>query len=172
MNPDAAQTIASFLLKSLEGEQPITRKMLAALPESKRNWRPYHEKCWNAAELAWHIATSEIWFLAGIAAGKFEFDAEKQPKQPATLSEIVAWYDKHFAASLAKVRALAPANLAKTVDFFGMNLPNAAYLNFAQVHSVHHRGQLSTYLRAMGEKVPSIYGGSADEPFQAAQTAS
>jgi uncharacterized damage-inducible protein DinB len=51
-----------------------------------------------------------------------------------------------------------------------MKMPNAAYIGFAQNHSVHHRGQLAAYLRAMGGKVPSIYGGSADEPFAAAAT--
>ena len=58
--------------------------------------------------------------------------------------------------------------LAKQVSFFGVyNLPCVMYLNFWNVHSVHHRGQLSTYLRAMNARVPSIYGGSADEPFTA-----
>jgi uncharacterized damage-inducible protein DinB len=58
--------------------------------------------------------------------------------------------------------------LAKIVDFYGMfQLPAAAYLNFANVHCIHHRGQLSAYLRPMGGKVPSIYGGSADEPMNA-----
>jgi len=46
--------------------------------------------------------------------------------------------------------------------------PNVSYLGFANNHSVHHRGQLASYLRAMGSKVPAIYGGSADEPFQGA----
>ena len=56
--------------------------------------------------------------------------------------------------------------LAGIVDFYGMfQLPAAAYLNFANVHCVHHRGQLAAYLRPMGGKVPSIYGGSADEPM-------
>ena len=58
---------------------------------------------------------------------------------------------------------------AKNIDFFGVfNFPAVMYLTFLNNHMIHHRGQLSTYLRAMGGKVPSIYGGSADEPFQAA----
>ena len=59
--------------------------------------------------------------------------------------------------------------LAATVDFFGiMQMPNATYLGFANNHSVHHRGQLAAYLRAMGSKVPAIYGDSADEPMPGA----
>ena len=55
--------------------------------------------------------------------------------------------------------------LAAPVDFFGMmKMPNATYLGFANNHSIHHRGQLAAYFRAMGSKVPAIYGASADEP--------
>ena len=49
-----------------------------------------------------------------------------------------------------------------------MQMPNATYLGFANNHSVHHRGQLAAYLRAMGSKVPAIYGDSADEPMRRA----
>ncbi|MBM3756134.1 MAG: hypothetical protein FJW38_19370 [Acidobacteria bacterium] len=57
--------------------------------------------------------------------------------------------------------------LASERNFFGaFNFPAVVYLNWANIHSIHHRGQLSAYLRSMGGKVPSIYGGSADEPFQ------
>ena len=59
-----------------------------------------------------------------------------------------------------------PANLAGVVDFFGMKMPNAQFLVWQVAHNAHHRGQLSTYLRPMGAKVPSIYGGSFDEPWQ------
>jgi uncharacterized damage-inducible protein DinB len=52
------------------------------------------------------------------------------------------------------------------VDFYGMQMPNAQFLVWQAVHNAHHRGQLATYLRPMGSKVPSIYGGSADEPWK------
>ena len=56
--------------------------------------------------------------------------------------------------------------LVATVDFFGMmQMPGVKYLGFANNHSMHHRGQLAAYLRAMGSKVPAIYGASADEPM-------
>jgi uncharacterized damage-inducible protein DinB len=51
-----------------------------------------------------------------------------------------------------------------------MKQPSVTYLGFANNHSIHHRGQLASYLRACGSKVPAIYGGSADEPFSAAAT--
>jgi uncharacterized damage-inducible protein DinB len=58
--------------------------------------------------------------------------------------------------------------MTQIVDFFGMmKQPTVAYLGIANNHGIHHRGQLAAYLRAMGSKVPSIYGGSADEPMNA-----
>jgi uncharacterized damage-inducible protein DinB len=63
---------------------------------------------------------------------------------------------------------MSPAQLATPIEFFGVfNLPAAFYLQFLNNHSIHHRGELATYLRPMGSKVPQIYGGSYDEPFQA-----
>ncbi len=67
------------------------------------------------------------------------------------------------------IRALSAEQLATPVNFMGVfDLPAAFYLAFLNNHSIHHRGELVTYLRPMGSKVPSIYGGSYDEPFQAA----
>jgi len=64
------------------------------------------------------------------------------------------------------VKAMPAEKLAQTIPAFGMfNLPAAVYLGFVNNHSIHHRGQLATYLRPMGAKVPSIYGGSFDEPM-------
>jgi len=82
---------------------------------------------------------------------------------------VVEFYKKEFPAALSKVRAMPADKLAATVDFFGlMQMPNATYLGFANNHSVHHRGQLAAYLRAMGSKVPPIHGDSADEPMRSA----
>jgi uncharacterized damage-inducible protein DinB len=62
---------------------------------------------------------------------------------------------------------MSPETAAQVTDFYGvMQMPAIKYMNFLIKHSVHHRGQLSAYLRPMGGKVPSIYGGSADEPMQ------
>ena len=86
-------------------------------------------------------------------------------------SQIAALYQEKMPALLAQLKTMTGEQLAKQIQFFTFNLPAAAYLNFAQVHTIHHRGQLSVYLRPMGAKVPAIYGGSADEPMTAAQDA-
>lgn len=163
MNPAAAQAIGGYLMQSLQSEYPITKKVLAAVPDAKLSWRP-HEKGRTAGELAWHIAVVDVWFLESIVAGKFHLEGE--PKPPPTTVEIVSYYEKNFPAALAKVQALPVEALSRTIEFLGVfNYPAFVYLGFTANHSIHHRGQLSAYLRAMGEKVPSIYGGSADEPF-------
>jgi uncharacterized damage-inducible protein DinB len=76
---------------------------------------------------------------------------------------MLAYYDREFPAALAKVRALDGARLAAPVRFGAVTLPLVAHLLFVAHHSIHHRGQLSAYLRAMGAFVPGVFGPSADE---------
>ena len=76
-------------------------------------------------------------------------------------------YDDAFAIKIEKVKKLTPEFWAKRMEFFGMyNQPAALYLQFMLNHAIHHRGQLTAYLRPMGAKVPNIYGGSFDEPME------
>jgi uncharacterized damage-inducible protein DinB len=80
---------------------------------------------------------------------------------------VVAWYDANMKRGAARVAAMTPEQLMTPINFFNVfNLPAVLYLGFLTNHSIHHRGELATYLRPMGSKVPSIYGGSYDEPFQ------
>ena len=80
-----------------------------------------------------------------------------------TPADAVARYREKVPAALARVRAMSGEQLSQTIDFFGaIQMPALNFLQMAVKHSVHHRGQLSTYLRAMGGRVPGIYGPSAD----------
>ena len=85
------------------------------------------------------------------------------------MKDIVAFYEASIPAALRRLRELTGEQLGEEVDFFGMmKMSRAAWIGFANNHSVHHRGQLSAYLRALGAKVPDIYGPSGDaEPAQA-----
>jgi uncharacterized damage-inducible protein DinB len=167
-------TQAKFLSDSLtalwEGEFPATCRVIAAVPDDKRDYRP-DDKSRTAWELATHLATADIWFLQAVLNGAFVWDPEADKKRGSlfkSVQDVVDYYTREFPANLDKVRALPPDKLAATVDFFGLfQWPNARYLGFANNHSIHHRGQLAAYLRAMGSKVPAIYGGSADEPMRA-----
>ena len=165
MSPAEAKSIANMLLGGLEREYPTTQKVLAALPEGQLNFK-LGEKGRTARELAWHLAASEIWFADGVLNA--DFSKSEAPMPPdAAAADIVALYEKQMPALIEKLKSLPAEQWGKEVNFFGvMNEPNVMYLGFLTNHSVHHRGQLSTYLRAMNARVPTIYGGSADEPFQ------
>ncbi len=81
-------------------------------------------------------------------------------------ADVLALYEEQFDQKLPLVAKLSPEFWATPLEFFGIfNYPAALYLQFMLNHSIHHRGQLTAYLREMGAKVPNIYGGSYDEPM-------
>ena len=166
--PEFALGYRAMMLDGLAREAEITKKVLAAIPEGKRDYRPDpHAR--TAWELAWHIANTDVQFLDGIADLKFNMANPAPADKPKTVAEVVDWYDRNMKRGADRVRALSAEQLLTPVEFFGVfNFPAAFYLGFLNNHSIHHRGELATYLRPMGSKVPSIYGGSYDEPFQAA----
>jgi len=166
MSPEQANVLRSAFMDTTKLETGCTRKVIRAIPEDGKSYKP-DPKSRPADELAWHIATTEIWFFDLILAGKPDLTTE-QPACPPTIDAILSWYEKNYSDRLDKLKNLPAEKLAVTVSLGGMDLTAVAYLNFLNVHSAHHRGQLSTYLRPMGSKVPSIYGGSADEPYQGA----
>ena len=166
LSAEQAQGLAMFLIQGVEREIPTTKKVLAAVPNDKLGF-VLGEKGRSAKDMMWHIIQSDIWFTEGISSGAFPETEGKNPV-PATVAEMAAQYESGMATGMAKVKAMTGEQLSKPISFFGiMELPAVMYLQFLSNHSIHHRGQLSTYLRAMNAHVPSIYGGSADEPFQA-----
>jgi uncharacterized damage-inducible protein DinB len=164
MQPDHAKFLLWFLLPQLKSEQIITKKILCSVPWDKGGYKP-DPKCMSALQLARHIAVTEIWFLDAVVHRYFEKNAPS-PGGLKTGSHVAEWYDENFAQRIPLLEALSSEDLATPVDFIGLrNDPAVAYLNIAIRHSVHHRGQLSAYLRPMGVKVPAIYVESGDEPF-------
>jgi uncharacterized damage-inducible protein DinB len=165
LTPEFILTFRDMMLQGMKMEMEITRRVLAAVPDSGHDYRP-DPKARSAKELAWHLAAEDVKFLDGIA--NLDFNTKAGPA-PATTAEIVTWYDTHGPRALGRVQAMTAEQLLTPVAFFGMfNYPAAIYLNFLFGHSVHHRGELAVYLRPMGSKVPSIYGPSADEEAAAA----
>ena len=165
MNAEQAKFLTEFLTGVLERECATTANVLAAVPDSGRDYKP-DPKSRTAWELATHLALADVWFLQSVLDGAFVWNEEAVQKATAqfkSVDDVVAFYKKECPPRLAALRALPADKLTQTVDFFGvMQQPNAAYLSFATNHSTHHRGQLASYLRAMGSKVPAIYGDSAD----------
>jgi uncharacterized damage-inducible protein DinB len=166
--PEFALGYRAIMLDGLAREVETTKKVLAAIPDDKKDYRP--EPCARTAwELAWHLANTDVQFMDGIGDLKFNMAARSEMEKPKNVGELVAWYDANMKRSAVKVAGLSGEQLLTPVDFMGVfNMPAAFYLAFLNNHSIHHRGELATYLRPMGSKVPSIYGGSYDEPFQAA----
>ncbi len=165
MSPEAAPAYRDMMLEDLKREMATTRKVIEAIPDAKRDYRP-DPKARTAWELAWHIACVEVQFAEEIAEGAFKME-ERYKNECKSVRELAEWYGKNFPRALDKVKTMKGEQLAKVLDFYGaFQLPAAMYLGFIAKHSIHHRGQLSTYLRPMGSKIPSIYGGSADEPWK------
>ncbi len=162
--PDQAKGLSMVFLQSLGNEVPITRRVLAAVPEAQLDFK-LGDKGRTTRELMWHIVQSEKWFGESIVAGNFPMDPE--PPAPAAIAEMLAYYDRHVPPLADKIAALSGEHLAASASFFNVfTLPVVLYMDFWIKHTVHHRGQLSMQLRAMNAHVPDIYGGSADEPFQ------
>lgn len=169
--PEFALAYRDMLLAGFLNEVQTTKKVLAAIPESGRDFRP-DPQARTAWELAWHLANTDVQFLDGIADLKFSMEARPESETPKTLAELVAWYDQNVMRGMERVRAMTGAQLLTPIDFFGVfKFPAAFYLGFLNNHCIHHRGALATYLRPMGSKVPSIYGGSYDEPWTGAEAA-
>ena len=149
-------------LPVLKGEHRTTLKIIQAVPADKGDYRP-HENSKSAFDLAWHIASAENMFLEAVLDGAFDFTRQR-PDFIKTSADVAPWYSERFALNFGRLRKLAGPEVIRMVDFRGMIQWEAVkFLDLAIRHSVHHRGQLSTYLRPMGAKVPSIYGESYDD---------
>lgn len=168
LSPEFAGVMRETLLYWASRELETTKKVLSAIPDAKADYRPDpHAR--TAWELAWHLASMDIHFLNGIADFKLDMDVPDEESKPKTIAELVDWYDQNFKRATDRIRALTPEQLVTPINFLGaFQLPAVAYLAFFNNHRVHHRGQLSSYLRPMGSKCPSIYGASFDEPWQGA----
>lgn len=170
LTPEFVSAYRDMMVMGLANEMKCTKKVLAAVPDAKHDYRP-DENGRTSWDLARHIANVDVQFADGIANGTFVMEGEATT--PETASELANWYEKEFARALDRVRSLSPEQLLKPIDFYGVfKFPAVMYLGFLNNHSIHHRGQLSTYLRPMGSKCPSIYGGSYDEPWTGQETAS
>jgi len=168
MTNDVAIAIREFMVGRLKNEIKTTKKVIQAIPEDKGKSSYKHEpKSRTAWELAWHLAGVDVHFLEGIPdlsfasmANEGEFLKKNEPQSVAAMAE---WYEKEMERVIGRVNSMTPEQLATNIEFFMYKQPAVEYLAFVTSHSIHHRGELATYLRPMGSKVPSIYGPSADE---------
>lgn len=166
MTPDQAKAVVDHAAQYGRREIATTAKILAAVPTDRLDYKP-SDRCMSAGELVWHIAASDVAILNGAVDGTFDFKRER-PASADTPAGVAAWYTENANAALDRCGAMTGDQAATIVDFMGVfKQPAAGFVTMALNHSIHHRGQLSSYLRPMGAKVPAIYGMSADEnPFE------
>jgi len=154
----------ALFLSFWEKEAPATRKVISRIPEDRSDYRA-DPKARNAREIAWLIVREEMVLGEGLEKGVLNW--VEQPT-PAAVKEIVDTYDRHHDDVTKRLRRLQPAEWERQVPFTfeGKEIMKATGFESAWgflFDIIHHRGQLSTYLRPMGSTVPAIYGPSADE---------
>jgi uncharacterized damage-inducible protein DinB len=156
-----------FCIARRKAESPAFVRVLKAVPQDRLDYRP-DPKARTAAELAWFIAVQEAALVPLLETGTVDW---KEEPPPAKISDMVALYERSAAALNERLGQLDEAAWQKSGRFlFGGSLvweaPIGEMVWGFLFDAIHHRGQLSTYLRPMGSKVPSIYGPSADDSGQ------
>ena len=165
-------SMTAAFLKEFENEAGTTRRVLERVPADKLAWKP-HPKSMSLGELALHVAASPAVISGWCMQDETTFTGEKPP-EPTSCAEILAAHDKGVATvkeSLTKVgdEGMKSMWTAKAGGATLMQMPKSVLVRSVVLnHWIHHRGQLSVYLRLLDVAVPSIYGPSADEnPFAA-----
>ena len=156
-----------FCIERRKAERPVFLRVLKAIPEARSDYRP-DPKARTAIDLAWLLAVEEAALLALINTGEVEW---KESSPPANLDTIVESFERDSAAVNASLERLDKAAWEKKVRFLmgggGVWEDTLSQMVWGFLFdAIHHRGQLSTYLRPMGGEVPCIYGPSADDPGQ------
>ena len=149
----------SLFTKFWTDESETTLKVLSRIPEGS-DYRP-DPKSRTAQEIAWAIACEEKMLIEALETGKAEW---APPPLPGTMKEVLDAYGKLSAAMPQRLKALPPERWDGPLDWFGTQRPAPPMAWSFLFDIVHHRGQISTYLRPMGSTVPQIYGPSGDEP--------
>jgi uncharacterized damage-inducible protein DinB len=155
-------------LNTMQREFPTTLKVLKAFPAGKAELKP-HAMCKNARELAWNFVMEEKACDMALEKGALEF--RQLGAAPATLPEVISTYETAHAKFVDRLKQTPESDLNKPVKFMTGpkqmgDIRKMDLLWFMLMDSIHHRGQMTVYLRMADGKVPSIYGPSADEPWQ------
>ena len=164
-------SITSSLLPEYDHEMGTTRRLLERVPEAEFEWKP-HDKSMSLGQLADHLSNLTGWANIIISSTTFDLASvglDRKPKNPASRDAVLARFDEKVAAARAELASktdaelLAPWTLKSgTQEVFTM--PRlSAIRSFVLNHTIHHRGQLSVYLRMHDITLPSIYGPSGDE---------
>jgi uncharacterized damage-inducible protein DinB len=162
-SPPPSTEVRDLFLRLWEKEAPGTRKVLERIPEGS-DYRP-DPKSRTAREIAWLIVREQLALVEGLERGEIQW---VELPAPASMAQVLALDDQH-AGLVQRLKKLPASAWTGAVPF---TFEGNAIMTEIGTESgwtflfdiVHHRGQISTYLRAMGSTVPQIYGPSADEP--------
>jgi uncharacterized damage-inducible protein DinB len=163
-------TIVESLLPEFDREMGSTRRVLERVPDGQFAWKP-HEKSMTLGRLAEHLAELPAWARISIVESGIEMTTGRPEgyKPPAARAEVLAMFDKNVSEARSTLSGRTDAELMApwTLRVQGkevFTMPKAVVLRaFVMNHVIHHRGQMTVYLRLQNVLVPSIYGPSADE---------
>jgi uncharacterized damage-inducible protein DinB len=160
-------SISAGFIKELGQEAVATRQMLERIPAETFDWKP-HEKSMTMKRLAGLVADMFGWFVFMIDEDELDFAKGYEQPDPKSTKELTDWFEKKFAASLVSLRNADDARFSenwklRNGDDIYMDTTKLEVVRQTINHMVHHRGQLSVYLRLKDIAVPAIYGPSADE---------
>lgn len=174
-------SMGKALLGEFEQEMGSTRKVLERIPDDKWDWKPY-EKCGTVGWMAGHVATLPSWAAMVVKTDSFDYAPVGGPgyTPPPTTNqkELLAVFDASVAETKTALETVSDETLMKdwSLQAGGQNIfvmPKVACIRgMVFNHLIHHRGQLTMYLRGMGVAVPGMYGPSADEMPSPAASAS
>jgi len=166
-------SIAEMLLPEFDHEMASTRKMLERVPDDKLTWKP-HAKSMDLCALASHVATNTHWLAGMLASESFDFAPVGKPAysvpRAGSSAELLAMFDKSTAEARAALAGATDQQLMQPWSLLAgghtiFTMPRVAcYRGMVMNHLIHHRGQLSVYLRLLDVPIPGMYGPSADDP--------
>ena len=160
-------TISEMLLPEFDQEMANTRKLLAGLPEDKLDYQP-HPKSMKLGRLAAHVAEMPGWLAMLPGCDKLEIPPDWKPATATSREQLLGFFDENAARGHAALAGMSDEEFAEpwSLVFKGhtaFTMPKIAVArNVIMNHVIHHRGQLSVYLRLLDVKIPGMYGPSAD----------
>lgn len=160
--------IKDTIIQELRHEAAGTVKMLERLTENHIDWRP-HEKSMTLKSLAFHIADLQVWFNNALKGTSYDFFDKPSKISADSFKELSEKVAKGVEDNIAFIQQTDnqfwnEMFTFQAGDHIVMTVPRiVAYRTMLMNHLIHHRGQLSTYLRALDIPVPGMYGPSADE---------
>ena len=151
----------SSLLKFAKKEFATTARVLKAYPSEKKDFKP-HDRSSNAMVLT-STFVFELYLVRMYVLGHSIDPSIFKTYKPDGISGVISDFEKESAEVIGGLEGLAESDLSKTVQFAGRSFEAGEFVMMMICDQIHHRGQLSVYIRMAGGKVPSIYGPSADE---------